>query len=270
MNWYGKLGGGILGFVAGRWFGAIIGVLLGHQFDRGLGSLEASPKSRRRRAHFSSAARQQIFFEATFMTMGHLAKSDGRVSEQEIQAARKVMHRLNLRPEDVQRAIALFRAGKEPQANIEQKLAELSDACWRQPELIRAFLEIQMEIIVSKRMAAPAERKALWKIARILGVGRVELTQLEAVFRAQRTFGAGHRRDDPSGNKLEQAYAALGLKSGVSDHEVKTAYRRLMSQHHPDKLQAKGLPDSMMEAAKERTREIRAAYETIREHRNIK
>jgi len=270
LNWYGKLGGGILGFVAGRWIGAAIGVLLGHQFDRGLGSLKASPRSRRRRrVRFSSAARQQIFFEATFLTMGHLAKADGRVSELEIQAARQVMHRLNLRPEDVKRAIELFRLGKEDEKNVERKLGEFNTACRRQPELIRAFLEIQMEILVSKPKVAAAERKALWNIASMLGVGRVELTQLEAVLRAQRSFGAG-QQEAPARDRLSDAYKALGIEREASDRDVKTAYRRLMSQHHPDKLQAKGLPASMMEAAKERTREIRAAYETIREHRNIK
>lgn len=269
MNWYGKLAGGILGFLAGRWLGAAIGILLGHQFDRGLGSAIPSPSRRQRRVRFSSAARQQIFFETTFLAMGHLAKADGRVSEQEIQAARQVMHRLKLRPEEVQRAIGLFRAGKDPQTDVEQKLAEFAAACRRQPELIRAFLEIQMSIIVSKDSVAPAERHALWRIADILGVGRVELTQLEALLRAQRTFGAG-RRAQPSQNKLSDAFKALGVDRDASDREITTAYRRLMNQHHPDKLQAKGLPESMMEAAKERTREIRAAYETIREHREIK
>lgn len=250
--------------------GAVIGALLGHQFDRGLSSFSGSSKSGRSRARFSSAAIKQIFFETTFMTMGHLAKADGRVSEHEIQIARQVMHRLKLRPEEVQSAIALFRAGKDPKTDIDQKLGQLKDACRRQPQLIRTFLEIQMEIIVSKSVAAPAERTALWRMASILGVGRVELTQLEAVFRAQRAFGAGANQAGPPGNRLEQAYRALGIKSSASDREVKTAYRRLMIQHHPDKLQAKGLPDAMMEAAKERTSEIRAAYETVREHRGNK
>ena len=56
----------------------------------------------------------------------------------------------------------------------------------------------------------------------------------------------------------------------ATDAEVKTAYRRLMNQHHPDKQAARGLPESMLEAAKERTHEIRAAYELIREQRGMK
>ena len=72
------------------------------------------------------------------------------------------------------------------------------------------------------------------------------------------------------GQTLGGAYRALGLKSAATDTEVKTAYRRLMNQHHPDKQAARGLPESMLEAAKERTHEIRAAYELIREQRGMK
>jgi DnaJ like chaperone protein len=113
------------------------------------------------------------------------------------------------------------------------------------------------------------ERSVLWRIADILGVGRVALAQLEAVLRAQRSFGQGFA-GQPRTADLTAAYQALGIDSTATDKEVKTAYRRLMNQHHPDKLVAKGLPDSMMEVAKERTREIRAAYEVIKELRGIK
>jgi DnaJ like chaperone protein len=135
--------------------------------------------------------------------------------------------------------------------------------------LIRAFLEIQMDMAVSKGSITAAERQLLWRIAQLLGVGRVELARLEALLRAQRSFGQ-YQTGQHRANALDQAYKALGLESDASDQQVKTAYRRLMNQHHPDKLVAKGLPDSMMEVAKERTREIRSAYERIKEHRAIK
>jgi DnaJ like chaperone protein len=217
----------------------------------------------------SSAAVQQVFFETTFLVMGHLAKADGRVSEEEIQAARTVMHHMRLRPEDVKRAIDLFAIGKQPDTKIEDQVAALRDACSRHPELIRTFLEIQMELALSKGSISPAERKVLWRVADTLGVGRVELAQLEAMLRARRSFGHDQSSQQQT-NALEQAYKALGIESGATDPEVKKAYRRLMNQHHPDKLVARGLPDSMMEVAKERTREIRSAYEMVKAHRDIK
>ena len=267
--WIGKIAGFGLGLMRGGLSGAIIGVLLGHLLDRYLdarfGSGDRSLFGRGR----SSAAVQQVFFETSFLVMGHLAKADGRVSEEEIQVARTVMHHMRLTPEDVKRAIDLFTVGKQPDTKIEVQVLALRDACAGHRELIRTFLEIQMELALSKGSISPAERKVLWRIADTLGVSRVELTQFEAVLRARRSFGQQQSTQQRT-NALEQAYKALGVESGASDQEVKKAYRRLMNQHHPDKLVARGLPDSMMEIAKERTREIRSAYETIKAHRDIK
>lgn len=265
MNWYGKIGGGILGLVVGGPVGAAIGAFIGHQFDRGLvlGRIEGD-------GQFGHAERQQIFFETTFRVMGALAKADGRVSEQEIRAARGVMHQMQLRPEDVRRAIDLFTQGKQRGADIDGQVGRFRQACGSQPQLVRTFLEVQFEIVLAKGNVTPAERALLWRVANVLGVGRVELAQLEAVLRAQRHFrreGPGRR---PEGLALGDAYKALGIEAEASDKEVKTAYRRLMNQHHPDKLVAKGMPESMLEVAKERTREIRGAYELIRERRGIR
>ena len=269
MNWIGKLSGGILGLIAGGPIGAAVGALLGHQFDRGFGSFGRAGNAGGPMGGLSNASRQQVFFETTFLVMGHLAKADGRVSEEEIQAARAVMHQMRLRPEDVRRAIELFSAGKRPDFPIDRQVTRLRQACRNQPELIRTFLEIQLDLALSKDRIRSRERELLWRIADLLDVGRVELAQLEAVLRARRSFGqnrtASRQQDD-----LRRAYQALGIEANVSDRDVKIAYRRLMNQHHPDKQAARGLPDAMLEVAKERTREIRSAYELIKERRNIK
>ncbi len=270
MSWVGKLVGGALGFVVsgGNIIGAAVGAFVGHQFDRGL-SLSDATGQQAGAGRFSATERQAVFFETTFLVMGYVAKADGRVTEEEIRAARSVMHRMQLRPEAVRRAIELFTDGKQPGTNIEPLVQRLRQTCGRQPELIQAFLEVQLEIALSQDGISAQERGVLWRIADILGVGRVALAQLEAVLRAQRSFGQGFP-GQPRGADLTSAYQALGIESAAADKDVKTAYRRLMNQHHPDKLVAKGLPDSMMEVAKERTREIRAAYEVIKEHRGIK
>ena len=267
--WIGKIIGFAVGLIRGGVSGAIIGALLGHLLDRYLTARFGSGRVGSLGRGTSSAAVQQVFVETTFLVMGHLAKADGRVSEEEIQAARTVMHHMRLRPEDVKRAIELFAVGKQPDTKVEAQVSALRNACAGHPELIRTFLEIQMELALSKGSISPAERKVLWRIADTLGVGRVELTQLEAVFRARRSFGQ-QRSGQQRTNALEQAYKALGIEPGTSDQDVKKAYRRLMNQHHPDKLLARGLPDSMMEVAKDRTREIRSAYEAIKAHRAIK
>ena len=247
--------------------GALVGVLLGHQFDRGL-EINRDRGNGRRRRRGSRAARQQVFFETTFLVMGHLAKADGRVSEEEIRSARTVMHQMRLRPEDVRLAIDLFTRGKARDFDVGSQVARFRELCGREPDLVRALLEIQLELALTGGISA-RERDLLWRIADSLGVGRVELAHLEAIVRARRNF-RGAREQRVATDGLQQAYKALGVAPGVSDQEVKTAYRRLMNQHHPDKLVARGLPESMLDAAKERTREIRSAYERVREHRGMK
>jgi DnaJ like chaperone protein len=56
----------------------------------------------------------------------------------------------------------------------------------------------------------------------------------------------------------------------ASNDEIKKAYRRLMSQHHPDKLVARGLPESMAGVAEQKTFEVRAAYEKLKARRGFK
>lgn len=267
IPWIGKLGGGLLGFVAGGPIGAAIGVLLGHQFDRGL--LFTAGQGGQHREDHGAVSRQRVFFETTFLVMGHLAKVDGRVSEVEIQAAREVMQRMRLRPREVQFAIGLFNQGKQADFAVEAAVDRLRRACAVQPELLRTFLEIQMDLALAKGHISVPEHELLWRVAGRLGVGRIELAQLEAVLRARRFFGTA-RPAAPADDGLAQAYRVLGVAADATDQEVKTAYRRLINLHHPDKQLARGLPDSMLELAKERTREVRAAYELIRDRRGMK
>ena len=72
-----------------------------------------------------------------------------------------------------------------------------------------------------------------------------------------------------SSRSLADAYAALGVAESASDAEVKKAWRRLMSQYHPDKLIAEGMPEDMVKMATERTQEIQSAWEQVRKARGL-
>ncbi len=260
MSWLGKAVGGLLGLAAGGPVGSLVGVVLGHQFDRGFGlrpGAGAPPPGRV----------QKLYAEITFEVMGHLAKSDGRVSEEEVSVARRVMHAMRLGPEEVREAIVHFTRGKSGEYPLAQRLAVFYRELEERPDLIRAFLQIQMQALVAAGNMGKAKRDALWKVARALHVGRVELAQIEALARAQEFSGARQRN---TGEDLDRAYQVLGVESAASDQEIKTAYRRLMNQHHPDKLVARGLPDSMAGVAEQKTHEIRAAYERIKSHRALR
>lgn len=270
MAWIGKVGGGVLGFVAGGPVGAVIGAALGHQFDRGIGNVGPGLLDWDRPRATTAADRQALFFETTFLTLGHLAKADGQVSPAEIGAARTIMQEMRLGPEETRRAEALFTAGKRPEFPITRQVTALRESCRGHPEILRTFLELQVDFALDKGHISQAERQVLARVGQTLGVAREDMARLEGVMRARRAFRQGPDRQAGGLGTLEGAYRALGVEPGASDDAVKTAYRRLMNQHHPDKQAARGLPESLREVAEERTREIRAAYELIRERRGFR
>lgn len=256
MRWFGKAIGAALGMALGSYPGAVLGALLGHQFDQGLG--DAVPGTAPRA--------QQLFFEVTFEVMGRVAKVDGRVSEEEIQIARRIMHAMQLKPDQVRRAIDHFTAGKRSDYPMQQRLGDLASRIGQRPELARAFVEIQVQAAIGAGEIVKSKRELLWQIASTLGLNRVELAQIESLMHA-RQHGArsAERRLD-----IGDAYKTLGVDPNASDKDIKTAYRRLMNQHHPDKLVSRGLPESMTAVAESRTQQIRAAYDRIKEDRGFK
>jgi DnaJ like chaperone protein len=255
MQWYGKAIGAALGYLVGGPIGSVLGAVVGHQFDQGFGGAAGASK-----------LTQTVFFEVAFEVMGHLAKVDGRVTEEEIRVARRIMHGMRLTPEQVRIAIERFTVGKSAEYPLDERLAELRTHIGGRLDLNRAFVEIQLQAVIGVGEIDNAKRQRLWEVARTFGIGRVELAQIEASIRAhgqQTTRAAGA----PS---LNAAYRVLGLEAAATDKDVKTAYRRLMNQHHPDKLVSRGLPESMVPLAEQKTREIRAAYEHIKEQRGFK
>jgi DnaJ like chaperone protein len=260
MGWWGKLLGGAFGFALGGPLGALLGTALGHSFDRGLRGIELHDGADTERV-------QTAFFTASFAVMGHLAKADGRVSEREIVAARAIMDHMRLDAGQREVAMRLFRGGKSADFDLEATLRQLRQVCGRRINLLQMFIEIQLSVALADGEVAAGERKVLEEICAALGYPVFALDQLIILARAAREGsyrGTGDSVQRPAGRSLEQAYGILGLDRRASDSEVKRAYRRLMSQHHPDKLVARGLPEEMSRLATERTQEIRAAYEQIK------
>jgi DnaJ like chaperone protein len=268
MNWWGKIIGGTFGFLLGGPLGALLGAALGHNFDKGMRGIKED---------FSPGAQARVqtaFFTTTFSVMGHLAKADGRVSRDEIQVAEQIMAQMRLDEEQRQVAKRLFSEGKHAGFNLDAVLDQFRRECHRRHNLMRMFIEIQLHAAYADGVVHAKERELLSHICRQLGFSAQEFAHLEAIVQAQHHMGGeqayGGAASNRAGLSLDDAYAVLNVSASASDAEVKKAYRRLMSQHHPDKLVAKGLPEEMMEMAKEKTQEIRAAYEVIKTSRGMK
>jgi DnaJ like chaperone protein len=205
MKFTGKVVGAAIGLLTGGPIGAAVGVLLGHQFDE----YSSSDDEPRLRNDSNAGAIGEQFFRSAFRTMGHVAKSDGRVSESEIAAARAVMSDLRLNGPQVRAAIDHFTAGKQPEFNLAAELAALAATCRGRPALLRTFLEIQVRAALAGNNLEGPARQLLGHMARRLGVSMVELAQIEAVlrirsgtFRQQTTLNTGKEQ-------LQQAYSVL-------------------------------------------------------------
>jgi DnaJ like chaperone protein len=265
MKWIGKLSGALLGGLVLGPIGALLGVVLGHQFD-------AEDEAPALTSAQDLAAIGERFFRATFRVMGYLAKADGRVSELEIAAARGVMNELRLNAAQVHEAIACFSDGKRAGFDLEQELAALASACRGRRDLTRVFLEIQVRAALAGNNLEGPVRPLMQRIAAALQMSGLEFAHIETVLRIQRAaFGADAARGaSAQGRTLEEAYRVLETSAAASDEEVAKAYRRQLHRHHPDKLKANGLPESMMAHAKQRTQQIIEAWEIIRARRGIR
>jgi DnaJ like chaperone protein len=130
------------------------------------------------------------------------------------------------------------------------------------------FVQIQLQTALWGSSLNTASREVMARICAALGISAYEVVQMEALLRMQQ---AAHRPEPrPAVDRVAQAYEVLGVARDASAGEVTKAYRRLMNQNHPDKLVAKGLPESMMKVAEEKTRQIRAAYELLRDARGMR
>ena len=261
---YGKLVAGAIGLLVGGIIGLIVGIFVGHAVDKGL----------MRTMHFASPENieriKTSFFETTFMLLGYLAKADGRISQQEISHTESIFTQMGLSAQQRERAIELFRKGSGTDFQPEPVVSEFLATCGPQRQLQQTLLLFLISLALADHEIADAERGALSRIASLMGFGATQLEQLIRMVEAQTHFhGQSGYRAQP-GTGLDDAYAALGIESAVSDKELKRAYRKLMSENHPDKLMARGVPEDMVKVATEKSQEIQAAYEMVKQSRGLR
>ena len=271
----------------GKIFGAILGLYLGHLFDKSL------KNNFDKAGGFSSLfsgddvnERQALFFSSCFAVMGHIAKSNGRVSEVHIKAANLFMDEMGLKGEERREAQHAFQSGKESDFSLKETVHDFKERFAKRNDLIQLFLEIQIQMAFSDGVLAEQEKQLLAEVSKQLGISKTHFAfvlkryQAEFNFRKQQQRfnqqqqsqgqsssyreGSGHHVPPNNNMNRAQALALLGLNSDATQRDIKVAYRKLMSQHHPDKLVSQGLPKHMMELAVKKSQDIQAAYEYLK------
>ncbi|MGM0823322.1 MAG: co-chaperone DjlA [Pseudomonadota bacterium] len=246
----------ILFALIGLAFGGPLGLLIGGGLGWWLG------RRIKRRLNVARMRIQEGFLESIFSVMGCLCQADGKVTDGELGVAEKLFDQMRLQGEHRTRARAAFERGRADDFDLDAELASVNSLTRHQPVMRQVFLQVQLSAIAADGVLHDAEHEMILRVARGVGCSDAEVQQIEAML-----HGAAANSQGASEEALKDAYRVLGVSEDASDAEVKKAYRRLMSQNHPDKLAGKGLPESMREVAQARTSEISNAYERIQKSR---
>lgn len=268
MNIIGKLVGALVGVVLFKgWVGLLIGVLLGHLYDR----------ARALTLRLRTPALGRAFIDPLFAFAGALAKSDGRVSEAEIAATEALMTRLGLDAELRRIAIERFNDGKQPGFDADQAIAGLRAWCNGRGDLAIVVLDPLLDLIYAEGPLVEAKLALVRRLCAALGVSDHTFAWLAAIkgyaaaAPGPRGYGPrdqGPRQAPPARPSEIDPYAVLGIERNAGERDIKQAYRKLISQNHPDKLG--DVPQELKRRAEQRAGEINAAYERIKAERGLK
>jgi DnaJ like chaperone protein len=249
--------GALLGAVFGGLPGAVIGGALGYVAGNALRHWFVS------NLHVA----QSQLIDSTFAVMGALCKADSVVTRDELNVVEQIFGMLKLNDEQRRQAKSAFNTGKQPDFDVDVAVDQFAHLARGRAPLLQLFLQLQCMAVAADGRVDAAEHAMLVRVGRRMGLGEAVVSQLEALLRAA-TADAASGTAAAATDRLADSYAALGVPQDASASEIKRAYRKLISQNHPDKLAARGLPENMRPVAEERSREINAAYDLIKSARS--
>ncbi|MCK4564268.1 MAG: TerB family tellurite resistance protein [Verrucomicrobia bacterium] len=238
MAWTGKIIGGVLGSFMGPW-GTAIGIGLGHQFDKGASRVQAA------------GMMMQVAF---FGCLAKMAKADGRITPEEIQAVEQIIARLGYTPRMREAAIEIFRKAKDDSHTAADYLNQLASVIQFNPQIGMTFIAALHAVAQADGLIHPNEREIL--------------RQAERAFRL-RTGTIDALLGGSPASAVDDAYKVLECTPQMSDAEIKKVYREKCVQFHPDKLVSKGLPEEFMKYAHDQLAKVNEAYETIKKDRSL-
>ena len=269
MAIWGKLLGAAIGFIAGQWVGLVLGVVAGHAFDQWWAEIRA--KRTRRQAPpgpdlFDLDAilgtRRVAFATAIVALAAKLAKVDGRVTRNEIDAFRRIF---DISDADVGDVAAIYNDAKRSAAGYEPFARQVAQVFGPERVVLEELLCGLFEVAIADGPIDENELRFLRDVGAIFGFGPFQFDTI----RARYMFSWQGRRPDPTPTTIDH-YRVLGLTRDVTDEQVKQAWRGLVREHHPDGLVARGLPPEFVEKASRRLAAINAAYDRIAAERGLR
>ncbi len=254
MGWFGKLTFGSLGLLLGGPLGAMAGAALGHALVDKKANFTGRPADAIPEPQFVNAERAQAaFFISLFSILGKLSKMDGVVTEDEIAVVQDFIKGLPIDETEKQFARQIFNEAKNSPYLIDDFAIQLYQAVKDQPALLVSYFDLLFRIVAADGTFHPAEESALKRVKEIFNISDNQYDDLKAVY-----F-----------DNLDKYYKTLNCTPDSTNEEIKSSYKKLVKDFHPDTIISKGLPEEFIEFATSRFREIQESYEKIQQERNF-
>ncbi|MEB0079792.1 TerB family tellurite resistance protein [Pseudomonas sp. CCI3.2] len=255
MLWPSTVIGAGAGFAIASIPGALLGALLGQALDRRL-ALHSWAHLRQRLGGRAVPRDDELLF----ILLGRLAKNDGRVVDGHIQQAREEMRRMDLSEPAQQRAILAFNRGKKGRDRLHSYLRRLKT----QPHAAEGLLRACWRMAWADGKVSREERELIVLWGKWLGWTAIKVQALASEYDPLKKPLA------VSVDAYQEALRLLGVEADAEPAQIKHAYRRLLSRHHPDKAAGNGADVVQVREATDRTQELHQAYTLIRERRDFR
>jgi DnaJ like chaperone protein len=221
--------------------------------------------------------RQQVFAIAVTVLAAKLAKCDGPVTPAEIEAFKQ---HFRIPPASLRQIGTLFNEAKATPAGFESYADLLGETFADHPGVLEDVLAALFAIARADQPLNGAEGEFLARVHQGFRLSRAAWERARTAFAGPRGSGAGARADSSAHSSsssssarsaagAEDPYAVLGVAATASDGEVRAAWVRLMREHHPDSLRARGVPEDFIARAAERAARINAAWDLIKRERGL-
>ncbi len=246
--------GGTIGFALGGPIGAVAGAAFGHTFVDKKEDIYLSSRPSAQQTLSSNEEAQLVFFTAAFSMLAKISKADGNVSENEISTVESFMKReLQLDMHGQETAKNIFRHAINSNESFDAFAMQFYSVFRTQPNIIELMMDVMLRVSTSDGDISIEEEQMLLSATRIFNYSNADYTRLKSKYVKET-------------NKF---YAILKCDETSSNDEIKKQYRKLVTEYHPDKIEAKGLPEEFVKFANDKFKEIQEAYDNIKKERGI-
>ncbi|NRA86025.1 MAG: TerB family tellurite resistance protein [Rhizobiales bacterium] len=263
MSIWGKIGGAAAGLTFGGPLGALLGAVAGHYFfDKDGSSIEQQQNQNGDTKNWANSntnnwSRAQpedsVIFTMGIIALGaKMAKADGVVTSDEVAAFKQVF---KVPEHEAKNVAKLYNIAKKDIAGYQAYAKQLADLFKHKRATLEDVIDGLFHIAKADGVIHPKEVEFLTNVAEIFGFSQDEFDRIVARHGSRSDSGGVSGEGDP--------YKILGVKRGDDSKDIKTAYRKLVTENHPDKLIARGVPKEFIEIANEKLARINAAYDQI-------